>query len=175
LDNIRRGKQYIFLSNHVSNLDPPVLMPAIPGQVSIFLKASLMKIPLLGTGMRLGKFIPVTRGGSREDAQRSVDAAADALRSGLHVMIFPEGTRSPDGHLQPFKKGAFFLAEQTLTPIIPVVIHGTERLMPKGTWRIQPGNVTVRFLPPVYPQDFASREELMEAVREAMEAELEQA
>lgn len=172
LENIRPGTQYIFLSNHVSNLDPPVLLPAIPGMTSVFLKRELMKIPLLGTAMRMGKFVPVSRGNSREEARRSVDAAVDALRSGLHITIFPEGTRSPDGRLQPFKKGAFFLAEGTGAPVIPVVIRGTERMMPKGTLKITPGEAVIRFLPPIRPQDYASREELMEAVRVAMEAEL---
>ena len=172
LENIRPGTEYIFLSNHVSNLDPPVLLPAIPGMTSVFLKRELMKIPLLGTAMRMGKFVPVSRGNSREEARRSVEAAVDALRSGLHITIFPEGTRSPDGRLQPFKKGAFFLAEGTGAPIIPVVITGTERMMPKGTLKIEPGEAVVRFLPAIRPQDYASREELMEAVRAAMEREL---
>ena len=172
LENIRPGIQYIFLSNHVSNLDPPVLLPVIPGMTSAFLKRELMKIPLLGTALRMGKFVPVSRGNSREEARRSVDAAVDALRSGLHITIFPEGTRSPDGRLQPFQKGAFFLAEGTGAPIIPVVIRGTERMMPKGTLQIEPGEAVIRFLPAIRPQDYASREELMEAVRSAMENEL---
>lgn len=173
LENIAPGTQYIFLSNHLSNLDPPVLLPSIPGMTSVFLKRELMKIPLLGTAMGMGKFVPVARGNSREDAQRSVEAAADALRCGLHITIFPEGTRSPDGRLQPFKKGGFFLAEQTGAPIIPVVITGTERMMPKGTMRVTPGEAVVRFLPPIHPQDSSSREELMARVREAMQAELQ--
>jgi 1-acyl-sn-glycerol-3-phosphate acyltransferase len=132
-----------------------------------------MKIPLLGTAMQIGKFVPVSRANSREEAQRSVEAAADALNSGLHITVFPEGTRSPDGKLLPFKKGAFFLAEGTGAPIIPVVISGTERMMPKNTLRITPGEAYVKFLPPIYPQDASSREDLMERVRAAMEEELE--
>lgn len=172
VENIAPGTQYIFLSNHLSNLDAPVLLPVIPGMTSVFLKRELMKIPLLGTAMRMGKFVPVSRGNSREEAQRSVEAAADALRCGLHITIFPEGTRSPDGRLQPFKKGAFFLAEGTGAAIIPVVITGTERMMPKGTLKIEPGEAVVRFLAPIRPQDYRSREELMEGVRAAMETEL---
>ena len=172
-ENIEPGVHYIFLSNHVSNLDPPVLLPVLPGMTSVFLKKELMKIPLLGTAMRLGKYVPVSRGNLREEAQRSVEAAADALNSGLHITVFPEGTRSPDGHLLPFKKGAFFLAEETGAPIIPIVISGTEKMMPKGTLRITPGEAYVRFLPPIRPQDSESREDLMERVRSAMETELE--
>ena len=173
LENVQPGVHYIFLSNHVSNLDPPVLLPRIPGMTSVFLKRELMKIPLLGTAMRMGKFVPVSRGNSREEAQRSVEAASDALNSGLHITVFPEGTRSPDGRLLPFKKGAFFLAEATGAPIIPVVITGTERMMPKKSLRITPGEAHVRFLPPIRPQEASSREELMERVRGAMEGELE--
>ena len=173
MENVAPGTQYIFLSNHLSNLDPPILLPAIPGMTSVFLKRELMKIPLLGTAMRMGKFVPVSRGNSRDEARRSVEAAVDALRSGLHITIFPEGTRSPDGRLQPFKKGAFFLAEETGAPIIPVVIRGTEHMMPKGTLKVEPGEAVIRFLPAIRPQDYASREELMEAVRAAMETELE--
>jgi 1-acyl-sn-glycerol-3-phosphate acyltransferase len=172
-ENIQPGVHYIFLSNHLSNLDPTVLLPSIPGMTSVFIKKELMKIPLLGTAMRMGKYVPVSRANSREDAQRSTEAAADALNSGLHITVFPEGTRSPDGHLLPFKKGAFFLAEETGAPIIPVVISGTERMMPKGTHRITPGEAYLKFLPPIHPQDAASREDLMERVRAAMEAELE--
>jgi 1-acyl-sn-glycerol-3-phosphate acyltransferase len=138
---------------------------------SVFIKRELMNIPLLGTAMRMGRYVPVSRGNSREEAQRSVEAAADALNSGLHITVFPEGTRSPDGNLLPFKKGAFFLAEETGAPIIPVVITGTEHMMPKGTIRITPGEAYVKFLPPIRPQDSASREDLMTRVRAAMEAE----
>jgi 1-acyl-sn-glycerol-3-phosphate acyltransferase len=173
LENVQPGVHYIFLSNHISNLDPPILLPLIPGMTSVFLKRSLMKIPLLGKAMEMGKFVPVSRAKSREEAQRSVEAAADALNSGLHITVFPEGTRSPDGRLLPFKKGAFFLAEGTGAPIIPVVISGTERMMPKGSPRITPGEAYIRFLPPIRPQDASSREELMERVRAAMEEEVE--
>ena len=172
LENIPAGESCIFLSNHVSNLDPPILLPVIPGMTSIFLKKSLMKIPLLGTAMRLGKFIPVARGHSREEAQKSVAAAVNALHSGLHITVFPEGTRSPDGNLLPFKKGAFFLAAETGAPMVPVVILGTRGMMAKGGLKIVPGVATVRFLPAIRPADFATREDLMEAVRDRMQAAL---
>jgi 1-acyl-sn-glycerol-3-phosphate acyltransferase len=174
LENIPR-EPCIFLSNHVSNMDPPVLLPAIPGMTSVFLKRSLMKIPLLGTAMRMGKFVPVARGGSREEAERSVVAATEALRSGLHVTIFPEGTRSPDGNLLPFKMGAFFLAEQSLAPMVPIVIRGTASMMRKGSLKLYPGNAIVQFLPTVRPGEFDSREAMMEAVRAEMRAALDQA
>jgi 1-acyl-sn-glycerol-3-phosphate acyltransferase len=173
LKNIEPGTQYIFLSNHVSNLDPIVLLPSIPGMTSAFLKRELMRIPLFGTALRMGKFVPVSRDNSREQAEQSVAAAVDAVRSGLHITIFPEGTRSADGHLLPLKKGAFFLAEATGAPIIPVIINGTREMMPRGTLRIKPGEARVKFLAPIRPEGADSREELMERVRSAMEAEIE--
>ena len=172
-ENVQPGVQYIFLSNHVSNLDPPIVIPNIPGTTSVFLKRELMNIPLLGTAMRIGKFVPVSRGKSREEAKQSVDAAADALRNGLHITVFPEGTRSPDGKLLPFKKGAFFLSEATGAPVIPIVITGTERMMPKGSFRITPGEAYVRFLSPIDPKETSSREDLMERVRAEMQEELD--
>jgi 1-acyl-sn-glycerol-3-phosphate acyltransferase len=173
-ENIPRGQSCIFLSNHVSNLDPPILLPAIPGMCSVFLKKSLMKIPFVGIAMRMAKYVPVSRGHSRQEAEQSVTIAADALRSGMHIFIFPEGTRAPDGNLLPFKKGAFFLAADTNAPMVPIVIQGTAQMMRKGSLKIFPGVATVRFLPAVHPQDFAAREDLMDAVRQQMQSALAQ-
>jgi 1-acyl-sn-glycerol-3-phosphate acyltransferase len=173
-ENIPRGESCIFLSNHVSNLDPPILLPAIPGMCSVFLKKSLMKIPLVGTAMHMAKYVPVSRGHSRAEAEQSVAIAADALRSGMHIFIFPEGTRSLDGNLLPFKKGAFFLAADTNAPMVPIVIQGTAQMMSKGSMKVFPGTATVRFLPALRPQDFDSREALMETVRQHMQTVLDQ-
>ncbi|MGC9197632.1 MAG: lysophospholipid acyltransferase family protein [Acidobacteriaceae bacterium] len=175
VENIPLGESCIFLSNHVSNLDPPILLPAIPGMCSVFLKKSLMKIPLIGTAMRMGKYIPVSRGHSRLDAERSVALAGEALRSGNHIFIFPEGTRSQDGNLLPFKKGAFFLAADSNAPVVPIVIQGTATMMSRGSVRVRPGLATVRFLPALRAESFSSREEMMEVVRLEMESVLAQA
>ncbi len=172
VENIPSGESCIFLSNHVSNLDPPILLPAIPGMCSVFLKKSLIKIPLIGTAMRMAKYIPVSRGHSRVEAAQSVAIAADALRSGMHIFIFPEGTRSLDGNLLPFKKGAFFLAADTNAPMVPIVITGTAQMMHKGSTKIYPGEAVVRFLPALRPQNFDSREDLMDALRLEMQTAL---
>ncbi len=174
-ENIPTGQSCIFLSNHVSNLDPPILLPAIPGMCSVFLKKSLMKIPFVGIAMRMAKYVPVSRGHSRAEAEQSVAIAADALQSGMHIFIFPEGTRSLDGDLLPFKKGAFFLAAETNVPMVPIIIQGTAEMMRKGSQKVFPGTATVRFLPAVHPKDFANREALMDAVRQQMQAALRRA
>jgi 1-acyl-sn-glycerol-3-phosphate acyltransferase len=118
------------------------------------------------------RFVPVSRGHSRDEAQKSVAAAADALKSGLHITIFPEGTRSRDGKLLPFKKGAFFLAAETGAPMVPIIIHGTAKMMRKGSLKVYPGEAIVEFLPVIRPENFSSQENLMVAVRSAMEAAL---
>lgn len=163
---------YIFLSNHVSNLDAPVLFPLLPGRAAAFIKRSLLRIPVLGYGMRLAGFIPVDRDGTVESAVESVETASRVLASGVHVVSFVEGTRSRDGRLQPFKKGPFYLAMDTGVPVVPVSLSGTESMMRKGSMRIFPGTARVVLHAPLAPGDFATREELMEAVRAAVAAGL---
>jgi len=172
LDHIPAGVSCIFLSNHVSNLDPPVMLPVLPGQCSVLLKKGLMRIPFLGTAMRLGKFVPVERGQRREAAQASIAAAEAALRSGLHVLFFAEGTRSEDGRLLAFKSGPFFMAMETGAPIVPVVISGTQTMMRKHSAAIRPGVAKVEFLEAIYPSGLATREDLTQTVRVAMIAAL---
>lgn len=161
-------QRYIFMANHVSNLDPPVLFPLLPGRVSAFIKRSLLKVPVLGYGLALGQFIPVDRDGRVESAAASVDYAKQVLASGVHIVSFVEGTRSRDGRLQPFKKGPFYLAMESGAPVVPVSIHGTESMMRKGSVRIFPGTAHVTFHAPILPRDYLRREELMEAVRAAI-------
>jgi 1-acyl-sn-glycerol-3-phosphate acyltransferase len=158
----------IFMANHVSNLDPPALLPNIPGRTSAFLKRSLMRIPVLGWGFKLGEFIPVDRSGDRGSAQESIAAARLVLAKGVHITTFVEGTRSRDGRMLPFKKGPFYLAKETAAPCVPVSIWGTETMMSKGSMRIHPGTAHVTFHAPVYPADFETREALMAAVRAAI-------
>jgi 1-acyl-sn-glycerol-3-phosphate acyltransferase len=168
LENVPAHTACIFMANHVSNLDPPALLPHIPGRTSVFLKRSLTKIPVLGYGFKLGEFVPVNRDGRVESAIESVAAARRVLQKGLHITTFVEGTRSPDGRLLPFKKGPFYLAMEAGAPCVPISIYGTESLMAKGSMRVKPGTAHIVFHAPINPQDFATREDLMEAMRAAI-------
>jgi 1-acyl-sn-glycerol-3-phosphate acyltransferase len=172
LEYVPVGRNCIYMSNHVSNLDPPVLMPYLPGRSAVLLKRSLMNIPILGTAMRMAKFIPVERQRSVEGAKASIAAAADALRSGLNILVFPEGTRSRDGRLSTLKKGPFFLAEETKAPIVPIAISGTQHMMRKGSLAVMPGVAKIEFLGAIEPSEYGTREELMEAVRAALSGAL---
>jgi 1-acyl-sn-glycerol-3-phosphate acyltransferase len=168
LERVPAGVACIFMSNHVSNLDPPVLIPLIPGRTSVFLKRSLMKIPVLGYGMRLAEFVPVDRGGSVEGALESAVRAKAVLAKGIHITTFVEGTRSRDGRMLPFKKGPFYLAMETGAPCIPISVSGTETMMRKGSMRVFPGVVRVVFHAPIYPANVADRDALMHLVRESV-------
>jgi 1-acyl-sn-glycerol-3-phosphate acyltransferase len=138
----------IFAANHISNVDPIAFVPAIPRRVSVLLKSELFRIPILSTAMRLAKFVPVDRA-DKEAAVASVNVALGVLKEGLSLAVYPEGTRSPDGRLKPFKKGTFALAIEAGVPIVPVSISGAQHLMRKGEWTMRPGEIVVRFGPPV--------------------------
>src|ERR1035441_935333 len=168
LENVPKDRACIFMANHVSNLDPPALISLIPGRTSAFMKRSLMNLPVLGTGFRQGEFIAVDRTGSAAAAQESVAAAQRVLAKGVHITTFVEGTRSPNGRMLPFKKGPFFLAIGAGALCIPVSIHGTEKILRKGSLRMHPGPAYVVFHPPIDPARFATREELTQAVRNAI-------
>jgi 1-acyl-sn-glycerol-3-phosphate acyltransferase len=160
------------MANHVSNLDAPALISHLPGRTSAFAKRSVFKLPVFGYCLKLAEYIPVDRTGNKATAQASVAAAARLLAKGLHMTTFVEGTRSRDGRLQPFKKGPFYLAMQSGAPCIPVSIYGTEKMMAKGSFAIKPGVAHIIFHEPLYPRDYATREELSQAVRAAIASSL---
>ncbi len=170
-ERIDPAKTYIFMSNHASNLDPPVLMPAISRRTSVLVKKEVFRIPILGYAMRRVSLIPVDRH-NREAAMASLRQAGAVLRSGIHLMVFPEGTRSLDGQLLPFKKGPFHIAMESGVPIVPVTLLGTRELMPKGRLALLPGEATVVFHHPVDPAQFSGRDDLIRTVRQSIEASL---
>ena len=164
LDKIDPAKTYIFMSNHTSNLDPPILLPLIPRRTSVMAKKELFSYPILGETMRMGSLVPVDRG-NRDAGIAAVREAAEVIRQGVNMTIYVEGKRSFDGKLLPFKKGPFYLAEECNVPVIPVTIVGTHDLMPKARFQIKPGTVKILFHDPIEPKDFGGRECLMERVR----------
>jgi 1-acyl-sn-glycerol-3-phosphate acyltransferase len=171
LENLTPGRTYIFMSNHVSNLDPPLLIPSIPGRCSVLVKKELFRTPILGTGMRQADLVPVDRS-NREAAIESIRAATKVLQKGLHMVIYPEGTRSADGRLLPFKKGPFHLAMDSGVPVVPVTLLGTFESWPKTRFALKPGTATCVFHPPIHPQDYADREALTQAVRTSIASAL---
>ncbi len=164
LENLDPKRAYFFMSNHVSNVDPPIVVPALPMRTSILVKKELFRVPILGTVMRLGSLVPVDRS-DRESAIASLDYGKVVMGQGIAMTAFPEGTRSTDGKLQPFKKGTFYLAMDAGVPVVPTTILGTFAIMPKGRWKIRPGVATVVFHKPILPVEIGDRERLMEAVR----------
>lgn len=170
-ENIKPGQNYIFMSNHVSNLDPPIVIPLIPGRTSVLVKKELFRIPLLGTAMKLARLVPVDRS-NREAAIASIREASEVLKSGLHMSVFPEGTRSADGRMKSMKKGPFYLAEESGVPVVPVTIYGTYQMWPKHRFAMKPGSVELTYHAPITYAEAGSREALMHGVRVAIESSL---
>jgi 1-acyl-sn-glycerol-3-phosphate acyltransferase len=171
LDQLDISRSYIFMSNHVSTLDPPIQIPRIPRRTSVMVKKELFKIPILGRAMLIGSLVPVDRG-NRTAGIDAVTAAKAVVQQGINMTIYVEGTRSFDGKLLPFKKGPFYLAMECGVPVVPMTIVGTHEAMPKGRFSIKPATVKMIYHPPIEPKDFGSREELMEKVRAVIESAL---
>lgn len=169
LENLERGKPYVFVSNHSSQFDIPAFQAVVPGKVSIVSKKELAKIPLFGWQLRTGPYILIDRK-RMDSAKRSIDTAKKMMSGkGVSVLLFAEGTRSKTGEVQPFKRGAFYLASRVGYPIIPVSISGSNRIMPKGKFKIRSGKIIVHFGEPIATDNVNTRAEeiaLMENVRE---------
>jgi 1-acyl-sn-glycerol-3-phosphate acyltransferase len=172
VENIPR-RTCLFVCNHVSNLDPPVVVGRIPARVALLAKRELFRIPFLGTAMRLGRFVPV----QREDpsaARASVRLARKYMREGISYVIFAEGTRSRDGRLGQFKRGSFLLAIDSGAPVVPVSVIGTQHLLPRGAFAVRPGIARVVFHPAIDVTQYsaATRQALSERVRTAIASAL---
>ncbi|MBI4410675.1 MAG: 1-acyl-sn-glycerol-3-phosphate acyltransferase [Gemmatimonadetes bacterium] len=177
LDNVRRDRPQIFVSNHQSWFDIFALAAVIPKRYRFIAKKELGRIPIFGAAWKAAGHIEVNRQ-DRGSAIQSLEAAGRLIREDKSsVVIFPEGTRSPTGRLLPFKKGAFMLALHTGVDIVPVAVSGTRAILRKRDWRIRRGTITVRFGPAIPTAGYteANREELIALVRGRIEAMLHQA
>ncbi len=168
-EKIKPEGSYIFAANHSSQFDIFALYWAIPVEFRWLAKIELFRIPILGHAMSAIGYIPIDRT-NRKAAFRSIDKAAEEVKGGTSIIIFPEGTRSIDGILQNFKKGGFILAIKSQRPIVPVSIKGSQRVLPKGTWKVTPGTIVVRFGKPIETRGMVvkDRDKLIEMVRRGL-------
>jgi len=174
VENIPAGV-CIFAANHVSNLDPPAALIGVPRRISYLAKQEIFKVPIVRTALRLGKIVPVNRGNT-EEAIASIDRAVEILRGGISFFVFPEGKRSRDGRMLPFKKGTFIMAIQARVPVVPVSILGSRERMPKGRLSTVPGEIVLRFGPAIDSKGYSidQRDELLARVQAAVAAGLQQ-
>ncbi len=167
LENLNPDKAYIFAANHASQFDIFALYLSIPIEFKWLAKIELFRIPILGHAMKAIGYIPIDRT-NRKAAFKSIDRAAEEVKRGKSIIIFPEGTRSKDGILQEFKKGGFILAIKSQQPIVPVSIEGSHKILRKHDWKIYPGEIVVRFGKPVTTRGLKvkDRYKLIERLRE---------
>ena len=165
----------VFVANHVSNIEAPALFQVLP-RISVVIKESLCRIPLLGYAMRMGGFICVDRT-ARDSRKHALEEAVRTLQSGISMLVFPEGTRNPTGKLLPFRPGPFQMAIDAGVPVVPITVHGAAALMPKGATYMRPGELALWFHDPISTEALQpdDRLELMKRVRETMRAALEDA
>jgi 1-acyl-sn-glycerol-3-phosphate acyltransferase len=168
LENIPTGP-CMFAANHTSNADAAAIVGAVPRRLAIFGRKSLFDIPIVGLAFKLAKFVPVDRG-NREAGINAVKQAVEYIKSGSSFLVYPEGTRSPDGRLLRFKKGAFIMAIEAGIPIVPLACSGAHRVMRKKSLVIQPGKVNVQFGKPILAAGYTieQRDALAKQVHDAI-------
>lgn len=172
--HLEATQRYIYVTNHASMFDIPVLLAYVPDNVRIMYKRELQRIPVFGWCLRMSPFIGIDRSRSREAAD-ALDETVRTLASGSSVVIFPEGTRSLDGTVQTFKRGAFTLAARSQRTIVPIALLGTAAILPARTKRLQPGTVVMRILPSQRCTEGAGRAEevaMMHAVHTMIATEV---
>jgi len=173
LDQIPSDRPVVFMANHQSNFDPPALLAVLP-PVLVLVKKEFFRVPILGRAMVACGFILVDRR-NREQALEAVEKGVQALKAGKSFLVYPEGTRSPDGRLQRFKKGVFVMAIKAGAPIVPISVSGSNKIMPKGKFVMRPGGVRITFHQPVATEGSAMEDRplIMDRVRQAILAGLE--
>ena len=174
LEHIDPSAAYVFMANHQSMFDIPALLGYLPVQFRWLAKMELFQIPVFGYSMARVGYISIDRS-NRKAAYKSLQEAAQKIAQGVSVVVFPEGTRSIDGQIKPFKGGGFYLAIRSGRPIVPVVIFGSHDIMPKRRFRISPGRIVISINPPIetMPYNNKTKELLMESVRSTMKRDLE--
>ncbi|MBI3193667.1 MAG: 1-acyl-sn-glycerol-3-phosphate acyltransferase [Ignavibacteriae bacterium] len=172
LEGFDASRNYIYVANHSSYYDIPSVMTGIPDKfIRIMYKKELQKIPVFGWAMKWTRFyIPINRGRGME-AQQSLEKAIERIKNGESVLLFAEGTRTTDGNLQQFKRGAFNIAVKSGIPVVPVTINGSYRIMPKGSLQIRSGEITLVVGKPILPpaeNGKSSELQLMEEVHQSL-------
>jgi 1-acyl-sn-glycerol-3-phosphate acyltransferase len=157
----------IYIANHASFFDPPLLISTLPCNPVFIAKKELVYIPFLGWVIWLAGFIFVDRG-RQSRAVASLKLAARQIRNGQSIVAFPEGTRTRTGLILPFKRGVFALAKEAGVPVVPMAILGGFRILPPSDWRVAPGEYTIRVGTPLNPQDFPHAQGLMESAEAAV-------
>lgn len=157
----------MYVCNHQSALDIPAVMASLPGQLRFLAKASLFRIPFMGWFMTRMGYVPVDRADPRR-AVRVLRRARHAGAGGTAILVFPEGTRTPEGVLGEFKRGSFHVARDAGLPIVPVALVNAGRLMPPGGWRVEPGVIEIRIGEPILPAEREHARALAERVRAAL-------
>jgi 1-acyl-sn-glycerol-3-phosphate acyltransferase len=168
-ENVLTGRPQIFMANHQSDLDILVVLAHIPGQFRWIAKKELFRIPVFGQAMRNAGYIEIDRQ-DHAKALQSLEEAAQKIRDGKSVVTFPEGTRSKDGTIRPFKQGLFHLAIHAGVPIVPISIIGAHEIMPKRSLMVKPGKITLVIDRPVEVSGYTieTRTELIERIRNAI-------
>ncbi|MBI3951506.1 MAG: 1-acyl-sn-glycerol-3-phosphate acyltransferase [Acidobacteria bacterium] len=142
LEKLQPDQAYIFVANHQSLLDPPAMLVYLKRDFGFLAKKELFRLPVFNPGLYWIDCVPIDRS-NREAAIRSTQRAAEKIRRGRSIIAYPEGTRSPDGKMRPFKRGAFHMALESGAAIVPVTLDGTYELMPKGPICIFPGTAHI--------------------------------
>lgn len=169
--NLDLQRNYVFVSNHASYFDIPAVLAGIPQDVRLVYKKELHRVPFFGWGLKLGRtYIAIDRG-QGADAMQTIEATARKIREGSSVLLFAEGTRSPDGKLQAFKRGPFNLAVKAGIPVVPVTIIGSNRVLPRDSWKVTPGPISLLIDQPIPPPGANGKEaelRLRDSVREVI-------
>jgi len=169
LENIDPNTSYVFVGNHQSHYDVPAVFSSVKNTMRFFTKKELFSIPLFGWAMSSAGMIKIDRS-NRKEAINSMNLAVETIHKGVSLVVFPEGTRSTDGKIQPFKKGGFVIAIRGKIPILPMSISGSSFILKKHSLMIEPGVIKIVFDKPIDTSKYskAEKEKLIEVTRQVI-------